>query len=53
VGNPISAQLIADQPVEIDGQLVWASDHAAIIAELQTPELQTTELQTPEMISPE
>ncbi len=53
VGNPISAQLIADQPVEIDGQLVWASDHAAIIAELQTPEVTSPEMISPEMISPE
>jgi hypothetical protein len=34
VGNPIAVRLAGERPV--DG--VWASDHAAVVAELVTPE---------------
>ena len=37
-GNPISARRVADGPVPVDGDMVWASDHAAVIAELTTPD---------------
>jgi endonuclease/exonuclease/phosphatase family metal-dependent hydrolase len=37
VGNPASAWLAADRPVEIEGEPVWASDHVAVVAELHTP----------------
>ncbi len=38
VGNPISACVVADGPVDVDGTSVWASDHAAVVAELTTPD---------------
>jgi len=37
-GNPLAACLAATGPVEIDGDLVWASDHAAVVVDLTTPE---------------
>jgi endonuclease/exonuclease/phosphatase family metal-dependent hydrolase len=36
VGNPVRAWLAADRPVDIGGASVWASDHAAVVAELVT-----------------
>jgi endonuclease/exonuclease/phosphatase family metal-dependent hydrolase len=42
VGNPIAAWLAGDVPVDIDdapaGGRVWASDHAAVVVELTTPD---------------
>ena len=45
-GNPIGAWRTADGPVPVGGDMVWASDHAAVIAELTTPDdqRQTTTL---------
>lgn len=40
VGNPVRAWLAGHEPIELDGLdrgLVWASDHAAVVAELVTP----------------
>lgn len=37
VGNPVRAWLAADEPVVVDGRGTWASDHAAVVAELHTP----------------
>ncbi|MEM9748226.1 MAG: endonuclease/exonuclease/phosphatase family protein [Actinomycetota bacterium] len=37
-GNPIRAWRVADQPVALaDGTEIWASDHAAVVADLVTP----------------
>lgn len=38
VGNPITAWLAGTEPVKIDGEEVWASDHAAVVADLTTPD---------------
>lgn len=38
VGNPISAHLVADGAVTIDGEEIWASDHAGVVADLITPD---------------
>jgi endonuclease/exonuclease/phosphatase family metal-dependent hydrolase len=37
VGNPISAHLVADTAVTIQGEQIWASDHAGVVADLITP----------------
>ncbi len=37
VGNPIRAWRTGTSPVDLDGEAVWASDHAAVVAELETP----------------
>jgi endonuclease/exonuclease/phosphatase family metal-dependent hydrolase len=37
VGNPVAARLAGVRPVEVDGQLVWPSDHAAVVVDLVTP----------------
>lgn len=37
VGNPIRAWRTGISPVDVDGEAVWASDHAAVVAELTTP----------------
>ncbi len=37
VGNPIAAFLAATRPVDLDGDAVWASDHAAVVVDLVTP----------------
>lgn len=37
VGNPARAWLAGHRPIELDGELVWPSDHAAVVAELRTP----------------
>jgi endonuclease/exonuclease/phosphatase family metal-dependent hydrolase len=38
IGNPIAAWLAGDGPVDPgDGTPVWASDHAAVVADLVTP----------------
>ena len=38
LGNPVRAWLAATSPVEIEGTPIWPSDHAAVVAELTTPE---------------
>jgi endonuclease/exonuclease/phosphatase family metal-dependent hydrolase len=38
IGNPVSATLVGTTPVDLDGELVWASDHAAVLVELSTPD---------------
>ena len=37
VGNPLAARLAATGPVDVDGEAVWASDHAAVVVDLVTP----------------
>jgi endonuclease/exonuclease/phosphatase family metal-dependent hydrolase len=37
VGNPMRAWLAGDRAVAVNGEQVWPSDHAAVVAELQTP----------------
>jgi endonuclease/exonuclease/phosphatase family metal-dependent hydrolase len=37
VGNPVRAWRAGIAPVDIDGEAVWASDHAAVVVELVTP----------------
>jgi len=37
VGNPLGAFTEATAPVDLDGDPVWASDHAALVVELTTP----------------
>ena len=37
VGNPISAQIVGADPVDVDGSAVWPSDHAAIVVDITTP----------------
>ncbi len=37
VGNPTRAWNVATGPVEVDGQPVWPSDHAAVVADFITP----------------
>ncbi len=41
-GNPLSAWLAGDTPVELDGEWVWPSDHAAVVVELNTPSAETS-----------
>ncbi len=41
-GNPISAQIVGADPVDVDGTAVWASDHAAVVVDLVTPAEQVT-----------
>ncbi len=37
VGNPAQAWIVADGPTEVEGaESIWASDHAAVVAELRT-----------------
>lgn len=38
VGNPVSAWRAGDRATTVDGVPVWPSDHAAVVAELTTPE---------------
>lgn len=38
VGNPVRAWLAGDRPEVVDGEPVWPSDHAAVVAELRTPD---------------
>jgi endonuclease/exonuclease/phosphatase family metal-dependent hydrolase len=38
VGNPSAARLAATAPVAVDGEAVWASDHAAVVVDLVTPD---------------
>ena len=38
VGNPISAEIVGADPVDVDGRAVWPSDHAAIVVDITTPE---------------
>lgn len=37
-GNPIGARRVADGPVRVGDDMIWASDHAAVIVELTTPD---------------
>jgi endonuclease/exonuclease/phosphatase family metal-dependent hydrolase len=37
VGNPLAARLVATGPIEVAGEQVWASDHAAVVVDLITP----------------
>ena len=37
VGNPVMVSVVGDGPVDVDGAGVWPSDHAAVVAELETP----------------
>jgi endonuclease/exonuclease/phosphatase family metal-dependent hydrolase len=36
-GNPIRAWTVANEPVDVADEAVWASDHSAVVAELVTP----------------
>lgn len=38
VGNPIAATLVGAEPVTVDGQSVWPSDHAAVVVDITTPD---------------
>ena len=38
VGNPVAASLVGVDPVDVDGEPVWASDHAGVVADITTPE---------------
>lgn len=38
VGNPVRAWRVGVGPVDVDGESVWPSDHAAVVAELVTPD---------------
>lgn len=37
-GNPLSTWLAATEPVDLGDGPVWASDHAAVVADLNTPD---------------
>jgi endonuclease/exonuclease/phosphatase family metal-dependent hydrolase len=37
VGNPVRAWLAGHLPVDVEGDAVWASDHAAVVADLIAP----------------
>jgi endonuclease/exonuclease/phosphatase family metal-dependent hydrolase len=37
VGNAERAWLAGDGPVDVDGEAIWPSDHAAVVADLITP----------------
>ena len=37
VGNPVSAALVGTSPVDVDGQPIWASDHAGVVVTVTTP----------------
>ncbi|HYN31687.1 MAG TPA: endonuclease/exonuclease/phosphatase family protein [Ilumatobacteraceae bacterium] len=37
VGNPSAARLVGTAAVEVDGEPVWASDHAGVVVDLVTP----------------
>ena len=37
VGNPSAARLVGTEPVDVDGEPVWASDHAGVVVDLLTP----------------
>ncbi len=37
-GNPIRASIAGTGPVDVDGVDVWASDHAAVVVDLVTPD---------------
>ena len=37
VGNPTRVWNVATAPVEVDGESVWPSDHAAVVADFVTP----------------
>ena len=37
IGNPVLAALVGTGPIDVDGEAVWASDHAGIVVEITTP----------------
>jgi hypothetical protein len=37
IGNPVAARLVGADAVVVDGVPVWPSDHAAVVADVQTP----------------
>jgi len=37
-GNPIAAWLAGTEPIDVGDGLVWASDHAAVVADLSAPD---------------
>ncbi len=37
VGNPIAAELAGVGPLDVDGEAVWPSDHAAVVVDITTP----------------
>jgi endonuclease/exonuclease/phosphatase family metal-dependent hydrolase len=37
-GNPTRAWIAGNGPVDVDGSAVWASDHAAVVVDLVTPD---------------
>jgi endonuclease/exonuclease/phosphatase family metal-dependent hydrolase len=38
VGNPVAAVLVGAEPVDVAGAPVWASDHAAVVVDITTPD---------------
>jgi endonuclease/exonuclease/phosphatase family metal-dependent hydrolase len=42
VGNPLAARLVAEGPVDVDGERIWASDHAAVVVDLATADTPST-----------
>jgi endonuclease/exonuclease/phosphatase family metal-dependent hydrolase len=38
VGNPTTAHLVGTGPVDVDGALMWPSDHAGVVVDITTPE---------------
>ncbi len=38
VGNPVAAHLAGGGPVDVDGESVWPSDHAAVVVDIATPD---------------
>ena len=36
VGNSSIARLVGTEPVDVDGEPVWASDHAGVVVDLLT-----------------
>jgi endonuclease/exonuclease/phosphatase family metal-dependent hydrolase len=36
LGNPVAGWLAGTEPVQVDGEAVWASDHAAVVVDLVT-----------------
>ncbi len=38
LGNPISAHLVGAGPIDVDGEAIWPSDHAAVVVDIRTPD---------------
>jgi len=38
IGNPVRSWLAGTEPVRVDGQPVWPSDHAALVVDITTPD---------------